>query len=365
MRSTCKALQVLVTASAVMLGGTVALAGDLDSTSMITGTATYKERIALAPGAVLEVTLEDVSRADAPAVVIGRTRVESLGAPPFHFSITFDPAKVQVTHRYAVRARITLSDQLLFTTDTVQPVLGASDRTSVDLLLRRAGAATTAVTLPAKVAPVEPARRIRGAYSYLADSGFFTDCRSGQRLPVAQEGDNAALEAAYSRTRTQPGAAVLAEVDGRVEMRLPMEGGQPKPTLLIERFIQVRPGGCETASDASLENTYWKLVQLNGTPVELFERQREAHLILQPAQHRVMGSGGCNCLQGSYRLDANKLSFGQVAATLMACRDGMEQERKFLAALPRVGHWAVTGERLELFDASGVLLTQFDSVYLR
>jgi hypothetical protein len=43
----------------------------------------------------------------------------------------------------------------------------------------------------------------------------------------------------------------------------------------------------------------------------------------------------------------------------------MEQERTFLEALARVGRWAVTGERLELFDAPGVLLAQFDSVYLR
>ena len=365
MLSKCKALRVFVTAIAVVLGGAVALTEDLDSTSMITGTATSRERIALPPGAVLEVTLEDISRADAPAVVIGRTRIESPGSPPFAFSITFDPARVQETHRYAVRARITLNGQLLFTTDTVQPVLGARDRTSVDLILRRAGAGATAVTPQSKAAPTAPARRIRGAYWYLADAGFFTDCRIGQRLPVAQEGDNAALEAAYLKARSQPGAAMLAVIDGRVEMRLPMEGDQPQPTLVIERFVEVRPGDCDTASDASLENTYWKLVQLGGTPVEVFERQREAHLILQPAQRRITGSGGCNRFQGSYRLEANKLSFGQVAATLMECRHGMEQERKFLDVLGRVGRWVVTGERLELFDASGAPLAQFDSVYLR
>ena len=34
---------------------------------VIEGTATYRERMALPPGAVFEATLEDVSRADAPA----------------------------------------------------------------------------------------------------------------------------------------------------------------------------------------------------------------------------------------------------------------------------------------------------------
>lgn len=49
----------------------------------------------------------------------------------------------------------------------------------------------------------------------------------------------------------------------------------------------------------------------------------------------------------------------------MACIHGMEQERKILDALAPVGRWAITGERLELLDGSGVLLAPFDSVSLR
>jgi heat shock protein HslJ len=43
----------------------------------VKGTATYRERMALPPGAVLEATLQDVSRADAPAVVIGQVSLEN------------------------------------------------------------------------------------------------------------------------------------------------------------------------------------------------------------------------------------------------------------------------------------------------
>jgi putative lipoprotein len=53
----------------------------------INGTATYRERMALPPDAVFEVTLEDISRADATADVLGRARIENPGNPPFHFSI--------------------------------------------------------------------------------------------------------------------------------------------------------------------------------------------------------------------------------------------------------------------------------------
>jgi putative lipoprotein len=56
-------------------------------TKTVTGTATYRERIAPPPDAIFEATLEDVSRADTPADVIGRTRLEKPGQPPFQFSI--------------------------------------------------------------------------------------------------------------------------------------------------------------------------------------------------------------------------------------------------------------------------------------
>jgi putative lipoprotein len=50
----------------------------------IQGTATYRERMALPAGAAFEATLEDVSRADAPAETIARQRVASQSANRVH-----------------------------------------------------------------------------------------------------------------------------------------------------------------------------------------------------------------------------------------------------------------------------------------
>lgn len=50
--------------------------------AQVKGTATYRERIALTPDAVFEAMLEDVSRADAPAVVIGSVRIGKPGQVP-------------------------------------------------------------------------------------------------------------------------------------------------------------------------------------------------------------------------------------------------------------------------------------------
>jgi uncharacterized lipoprotein YbaY len=79
----------------------------------IQGTATYRERMALPPEAVLEATLEDVSRADAPAAVIARTRLSSPGNPPFRFEIAYEPSVIQANHSYVVRVRFLIGERLL------------------------------------------------------------------------------------------------------------------------------------------------------------------------------------------------------------------------------------------------------------
>lgn len=103
----------------------------------ITGTAMYRERIALPPNAVFEAVLEDVSRAGAPAVVLGRHVLEPAGRPPFKFSIPYNPAGIQPQMRYGVRGRVLLDGRLLFITDTFNQVLKTPQDTSVELVLRQ------------------------------------------------------------------------------------------------------------------------------------------------------------------------------------------------------------------------------------
>ena len=102
---------------------------DAADEGLVTGTASYRERIALPPGAVFEAFLEDVTLADAPADQLGRCRSPIPGKPPFAFEIDFDPAKVDPSHIYAVRAQVSVGRKLIFVSDTMNPVLtqGAPD----------------------------------------------------------------------------------------------------------------------------------------------------------------------------------------------------------------------------------------------
>ena len=123
------------------------------SGTVIEGTATFRERMALPANAVFEAVLADVSRAGAPAAVIGRTRISSPGSPPYRFTIAYDPPKIDPKRSYAVRARILVGDKLLFTTDTSYPVLTRGNPSSVAVVLRRVGARPPAQSAPGPSAP--------------------------------------------------------------------------------------------------------------------------------------------------------------------------------------------------------------------
>jgi len=114
----------------------------------LTGAATFRERIALPANAVFEAQIEDVSRADAPATILGSVRREPAGNPPYEFSIAYDPSKIIANHRYSVRARITIDRRLRFTTDESYPVLtnGHSNKMGRMMILKRVR--TTAPKVP-------------------------------------------------------------------------------------------------------------------------------------------------------------------------------------------------------------------------
>ncbi|MBS1798432.1 MAG: YbaY family lipoprotein [Acidobacteria bacterium] len=124
----------------------------------VTGTATYRERMALPSGAVFEATLEDVSRADASAQAIGTTRVENPGNPPFHFSIAYEPEKIITSHTYAVRARITENGRLLFTSTQRYQVLTQGHGSEISMMLLQQVSSTSAHAAQTAAPGDEPLR---------------------------------------------------------------------------------------------------------------------------------------------------------------------------------------------------------------
>ena len=117
-----------------------------EPTATVRGEITYRERIAVPPGAQLEVQLLDVSRADAPSETIGGVTLSDIGQPPYPFEIAYRPEQIIASHTYVVQARLTHQGRLLFITDQAYPVITRGHPTEVQIVLKRVGAPPAAST---------------------------------------------------------------------------------------------------------------------------------------------------------------------------------------------------------------------------
>ena len=96
--------------------------------SFISGTLELQNGSELRSNTMIEVTLADVSLADAPMRVIARKRMNPVQALPIHFSLEYDPKLIIPRHSYALSARIQSVDgQLLWINDMHYPVLNAKN----------------------------------------------------------------------------------------------------------------------------------------------------------------------------------------------------------------------------------------------
>lgn len=120
-------MQLNIISTLGLLLGTAALVGcgPASGEASVSGTVTYLQSSALPPDAVVTVRLEDVSRADAPAEVIGEQVIQTEGAQvPIPFEVTYDPGQIEENHSYSLQVRIEDgTGKLLFINDMNVPVI--------------------------------------------------------------------------------------------------------------------------------------------------------------------------------------------------------------------------------------------------
>lgn len=106
-----------------------------------------------------------------------------------------------------------------------------------------------------------------------------------------------------------------------------------------------------TAPAAALEGTEWRLADIGGQPSPGgAESTRHPGFTLIAEGRKVQGLAGCNRMNGTYQLDGQKLKFGPLATTRMACPD-MQTETAFLNALEATTRYEVSGSSLTLYGA--------------
>jgi len=107
-----------------------------EQAAQVTGTVTYRQRIALSPNAVIEVKLLDVSRADAPAVTIAEQTIMPAGHQvPIAFSLEYDPGRIDDRSRYVIQARILEKGQVRFISTQAYPVITVGNPNKVNVIV--------------------------------------------------------------------------------------------------------------------------------------------------------------------------------------------------------------------------------------
>ncbi len=134
--------------------GLVAVAGALLSgllavpiaaaTSSVSGSLTYRERIALTPAAVAIVTIVDTTATPDAGVVIGQQRIDAPSGVPIDFSVLVDAATIDPTHAYALFASI-VDGSSIWQNAVGEPVITGGPTKGIDLVLTGLPATPSAI----------------------------------------------------------------------------------------------------------------------------------------------------------------------------------------------------------------------------
>lgn len=109
----------------------------------------------------------------------------------------------------------------------------------------------------------------------------------------------------------------------------------------------------------ALENTRWKLSEMNGTPVITADNGKDVYFLLN--NKKIQGFAGCNTITGSYTTSGEKITFTTASTRMMCPQDQMEIENFYTYALTHAATYKIDGDVLELFEGE-TSLAEFHAV---
>jgi heat shock protein HslJ len=123
------------------------------------------------------------------------------------------------------------------------------------------------------------------------------------------------------------------------------------------------PGKDNMASmqkNTTLADSYWKLVELRGKPVQTVSPdEKQIRIKFIQEGNKVEGFGGCNGFGGNYttKNDFN-ISISNIISTMIACQD-LETENEFFNVLKTADNYYLNGDTLYLNKARMATMAKF------
>lgn len=105
----------------------------------------------------------------------------------------------------------------------------------------------------------------------------------------------------------------------------------------------------------------WRLAEINGRKYNFPAKPKPGEnvfLLFDDAEKRVAGNSGCNRIFGNYENMDERLKFGKLGSTLMACQS-MELEQEFTHTLAQVERFIINNGILVLTNDQGQPLLKF------
>lgn len=330
----------------------------------VTGTATYEESVTLPDDAIFTVQIQDTSLADAPATIIGEQSYVTAGEQvPLSFEASYNPADIEDNHRYSLSIRITDAvDNLLFTNDTVIPVITNDNPTSgIEAVLIATDAAKA-------LAETDEAAEVTGTILYRERIALPDDAVVTVQLQDTSLAD-AAATILGEQTYVTEGAQVPlpfavsynpADIQENHEYSLSVritgaDGNllfindtvipvitNGNPTSDIEVVVISTGAGAAAAAEVaadSIFNKTWQWVSMTDPavgPQEIEQPQRYQLILNDDGTANIKAD--CNSVQATYTMDGSSITFTLGATTLVACPpDSLADD--YLKNLEAVGLW--------------------------
>ena len=342
----------------------------------VTGTVTYRQRIALPDDAVITIKIEDVSLMDVPAKAIGEQVIETDGKQvPIPYEVTYNEDDIDERHTYSMSARIEDSaGKLLFISDTTVPVITNDNPTEdVEIVVVPVGGGAQA----------GPALTLTGAVwtlTALGDEGIlpgitiiaeFTEdgkltgnsgC-NGYNTTYEVDGDNIEISDMIA------GTAMACPDPIMKQERAYLTALPTAATYVIQgNELVLRDDGravvlTYAAETQDLAGTSWQVISYNNGKEAVVSVIIDTEITANFGEDgQLTGSGGCNSYFGPYETQGDNISMGPFGATQMMCSEPeglMDQESQYLAALESADTYKVEGDRLSMRTADGAMAVNF------
>ncbi|NBL65182.1 META domain-containing protein [Flavobacterium sp. NST-5] len=120
---------------------------------------------------------------------------------------------------------------------------------------------------------------------------------------------------------------------------------------LTTLMLQSCAGKKGSEAIADLKGTSWMLTEIQNIEIKNTDFAKIPELNFNPSTNEFTGNTGCNSMFGKIDISDNKINFGSVGSTKMAC-EGIG-ENHFLAAMQTVQTFKLSNKKLELYDGLG------------